>query len=52
LLVLSLPQEHAEMGATRHLDASSEIFTVLWNKYVSDFGGYTHNHWESIFALF
>ena len=31
LLVLSLPQEHAEMGATHHLDASSEIFTVLRN---------------------
>jgi len=39
LLVLSLPQEHAEMGATHHLDASSEIFTVLWNTYVFNFGG-------------
>ena len=31
MLVLSLPQEHAEMGATCHLETSSEIFTVLWN---------------------
>jgi len=44
LLVLSLPQEHAEMGATRHLDASSEIFTVLRNKYVFNFGGYAHKY--------
>ena len=32
------------MGATLHLDASSEIFTVLWNKYVFNFGGYTHKY--------
>ena len=39
LLVLRLSQEQAEMGATRHLDASSEIFTVLRNTYVFNFGG-------------
>jgi len=38
LLVLSLPQEHAEMGATNHLVASSEIFLVRWNKHLFNFG--------------
>jgi len=36
------------MGATFHLDASREIFTVLWNKYVFNFGRYAHKydfHW-------
>jgi len=44
LLVLSLPQEHAEMGATFHLETSSEIFAVLWNKYVFNFGRYAHKY--------
>jgi hypothetical protein len=38
LLVLSLPQEQAEMDATFHLAASSEIFLVRWNKHVFNFG--------------
>jgi hypothetical protein len=32
------------MDATCHLVASSEIFLVLRNKHVSNFGGYPHNH--------
>ncbi|BCZ48369.1 hypothetical protein psyc5s11_44360 [Clostridium gelidum] len=44
MLVLRLSQEQAKMGATSHLEVSSEIFLVRWNKYVFNFGRYTHKY--------
>jgi|GEM_PF-6130681 len=39
-----LSQEQAEMDATNHLVASSEIFLVRWNKHLFNFVGYTHKY--------